>query len=81
MHFAAFATISVVAEAWSAVLQMLFNPWDHKQRPTFMDTLEHVTSLSGSDVPDRLRADIDRYLCDGFARTHGPPDDRDRATQ
>jgi two-component system, LytTR family, sensor kinase len=38
VHFAAFATVSVAAEAWSALLQMLFNPWYHKQRPTFVDT-------------------------------------------
>jgi len=38
VHLAAFATVSVVAEAWSAVLQILFNPWHHKHQPTFMDT-------------------------------------------
>jgi two-component system, LytTR family, sensor kinase len=38
VHLAAFATVSLVTEAWSAVLQMLFNPWDHPQRPTFIDT-------------------------------------------
>jgi len=38
VHLAAFATVSMVAEAWSAVLQMLFNPWYHKQRPTFLET-------------------------------------------
>jgi two-component system, LytTR family, sensor kinase len=38
VHFATFAAVSVAAEAWSAVLQMLFNPWYHKQRPTFIDT-------------------------------------------
>jgi two-component system LytT family sensor kinase len=37
VHLAAFATISVVAEAWFAVLQVLFNPWDYPQQPTFMD--------------------------------------------
>jgi two-component system LytT family sensor kinase len=36
-HLAAFATISLVAEAWFAVLQALFNPWDYPQRPSFMD--------------------------------------------
>jgi two-component system LytT family sensor kinase len=38
VHFAAFAVVSVVAEAWSAVLQMLVNPWQAKHPPTFMDT-------------------------------------------
>jgi sensor histidine kinase YesM len=38
VHFAAFATISLVAEAWFAVLQVLFNPWDYPQQPTFLDT-------------------------------------------
>jgi len=38
VHVAAFATISLVAEAWFAVLQVLFNPWDYPQQPTFTDT-------------------------------------------
>jgi two-component system LytT family sensor kinase len=37
VHLAAFAIISLVAEAWFSLLQMLFNPWDYPQRPTFMD--------------------------------------------
>jgi two-component system LytT family sensor kinase len=43
VHFAAFAIISLLAEAWFAVLQVLFNPWDYAQQPTFMETLR--TSL------------------------------------
>jgi two-component system, LytTR family, sensor kinase len=38
VHLAAFATISAVAEAWSAVLQVLFNPWGNRRPPTFWDT-------------------------------------------
>jgi len=38
VHLAAFATISAVAEAWSALLQVLFNPWGNRQPPTFWDT-------------------------------------------
>lgn len=38
VHLAAFATISVVAEAWSATLQVLFNPWGNRRPPTFWDT-------------------------------------------
>jgi two-component sensor histidine kinase len=38
VHLAAFATISIVAEAWSAVLQVLFNPWGNRQPPTFWHT-------------------------------------------
>jgi hypothetical protein len=37
-HLAAFAVISAVAESWSTVLQMLFNPWNNRQWPTFVDT-------------------------------------------
>ena len=37
VHLAAFVTISAVAQAWFAVLQMLFNPWEYPLRPTFMD--------------------------------------------
>lgn len=38
VHFSVFITISVVAEAWSALLQVLFNPWGNKRAPTFWDT-------------------------------------------
>lgn len=43
VHFAAFATISLLAEAWFAALQVLFNPWDYPQQPGFIDTFS--TSL------------------------------------
>jgi two-component system, LytTR family, sensor kinase len=38
VHFAAFAAISVLAEAWSALLQVIFNPWGNRQAPTFWNT-------------------------------------------
>jgi len=38
VHFTAFASISAIAEAWSATLQVLFNPWGNKRPPTFWDT-------------------------------------------
>jgi two-component system, LytTR family, sensor kinase len=38
VHLVTFAMISVVAEAWSALLQVLFNPWGNRQPPTFWDT-------------------------------------------
>jgi signal transduction histidine kinase len=38
VHLAAFALISAVAESWSTVLQMLFNPWNNRKWPTFVDT-------------------------------------------
>jgi LytS/YehU family sensor histidine kinase len=38
VHVAAFATISMVSEAWSALLQVLFNPWGNRRAPTFWDT-------------------------------------------
>jgi two-component system, LytTR family, sensor kinase len=38
VHLAAFAIISVLAEAWSAVLQVIFNPWGNRQAPTFWNT-------------------------------------------
>jgi signal transduction histidine kinase len=31
LHLGAFALISLIAAAWSAVLQVLFNPWGHAQ--------------------------------------------------
>src|SRR6204780_5511798 len=38
IHLATFATLTVVAEAWSAVLQMLLHPWNNRKWPTFVDT-------------------------------------------
>ena len=38
VHLAAFAIVSVLAEAWSAVLQVIFNPWGNRQAPTFWNT-------------------------------------------
>ena len=38
VHLLAFGAISMVAEAWSALLQVLFNPWGNRQPPTFWDT-------------------------------------------
>jgi two-component system, LytTR family, sensor kinase len=38
MHLIAFATISAITEAWSAALQVLFNPWGNRRLPTFWDT-------------------------------------------
>jgi LytS/YehU family sensor histidine kinase len=38
VHLAAFATISALAEAWSALLQVIFNPWGNRQPPTFWGT-------------------------------------------
>ena len=37
-HIAAFLTISAVAEAWNAGLQVLFDPWGHRRPPTFLNT-------------------------------------------
>lgn len=37
-HLAAFATISALAETWSALLQIQFNPWGNRRWPTFVDT-------------------------------------------
>jgi two-component system, LytTR family, sensor kinase len=38
IHLAAFAAVSAVAEIWSAWLQVLFNPWNNRKWPTFVDT-------------------------------------------
>jgi signal transduction histidine kinase len=37
-HLAALIAISLTAEAWSASLQVLFNPWSNRRLPTFWDT-------------------------------------------
>ena len=38
VHLVTFATISAVAEVWSTLLQMTFNPYGSRQWPTFWDT-------------------------------------------
>jgi two-component system LytT family sensor kinase len=37
-HLAAFAIISTIAEAWSAMLRVIFNPWHHNPPPIFVNT-------------------------------------------
>jgi len=37
-HLTAFAAVSALAETWSTVLQMFFNPWNNRKWPTFLDT-------------------------------------------
>jgi LytS/YehU family sensor histidine kinase len=37
LHLATFAAISATAEGWSALLQVLFNPWQRKTPPAFVD--------------------------------------------
>jgi two-component system, LytTR family, sensor kinase len=37
-HLGAFAAVSAIAEAWSAWLQVLFNPWGNRTWPTFWNT-------------------------------------------
>lgn len=44
VHFATFAALSVASEAWSAWLQVLFNPWANRRWPTYVDTFN--TSIS-----------------------------------
>jgi two-component system, LytTR family, sensor kinase len=38
VHLVAFAAITVASETWSAMLQVLFNPWGNRKWPTFVDT-------------------------------------------
>jgi two-component system, LytTR family, sensor kinase len=37
VHLATLVLISAVVESWSAWLQVLFNPWDNKRWPTFVN--------------------------------------------
>lgn len=43
LHFLVFTVLSLTAESWSALLQVLFNPWNNRNPPLFFDTL--TTSL------------------------------------
>ncbi len=38
LHLVIFATLSVGTEAWSAFLQVVFNPWGNRLPPTFLNT-------------------------------------------
>jgi two-component system, LytTR family, sensor kinase len=38
IHVAAFASIAAIAEAWTATLQVLFNPWGYRRPPEFWDS-------------------------------------------
>ena len=38
VHVAAFLALSAVAEAWTATLQVLFNPWGYQRPPQFWDS-------------------------------------------
>ena len=38
VHLAAFIMIGAVAEAWTATLQVLFNPWGYRRPPEFWDS-------------------------------------------
>ncbi|HEU4624366.1 MAG TPA: histidine kinase [Steroidobacteraceae bacterium] len=38
VHLAVFVTLSAVTEAWSATLQVMFNPWGNRRPPQFVDT-------------------------------------------
>src|SRR6202789_2770222 len=42
LHLAAFGAISATAEGWSALLQVIFNPWQRKTPPTFVDIWSYL---------------------------------------
>ncbi len=46
-HLATFLFVTLIAEAWSAGLHMLLNPWAHRQAPTFWDTLSATLIFHG----------------------------------
>jgi two-component system LytT family sensor kinase len=43
VHLATFTVLALLTEAWSAVLQVTFNPWGNRRPPEFVNTLS--TSL------------------------------------
>ena len=49
VHIAAFICIGLAAQAWFAMLQMLFNPWAYPQQPTFAEAW--LTSLPYQVLP------------------------------
>jgi hypothetical protein len=38
LHLAAFAVTSALAEAWSAMFRVIFNPWRHQRPPIFLES-------------------------------------------
>jgi len=46
-HLVTLFAITMAAEAWSAALQMLFNPWVHRQAPEFWNTLSATLVFHG----------------------------------
>lgn len=46
-HAATLLAITMAAQAWSTLLQILFNPWSHRQTPAFWDTLNHTLVFHG----------------------------------
>jgi signal transduction histidine kinase len=46
-HLVTLFAITMIAEGWSAALHMLFNPWAHRQAPTFWDTLSATLIFHG----------------------------------
>ena len=82
VHLAAFAIISLIAAAWSALLQMaLQSVGPSTATGSFTGRVAHVAPLPSPDIPLRVRADIGHHLCGGLARKHGPPANGDGATQ
>ncbi len=47
VHLVALAVVTMAAQGWSAVLQMLFNPWAHRQAPAFWNTLNATLVFHG----------------------------------
>jgi sensor histidine kinase YesM len=46
-HLMALFAVTLIAEAWSAALHMLFNPWAHRTAPTFWHTLSGTLIFHG----------------------------------
>lgn len=46
-HLMTLFAVTLIAEGWSAALHMLFNPWAHRQAPTFWDTLSTTLVFHG----------------------------------
>jgi two-component system LytT family sensor kinase len=46
-HLTTLFAITVIAETWSAAIQMLFNPWTHQQAPEFFDTFSATLVFHG----------------------------------
>ena len=80
-HILVFVILSVVTEAWSAALQVLFNPWGNRRPPQFVDTWSTSLLYQGLTFSIVYALILTVTFVLDSRRANGPPDNRNRAPQ